>query len=62
MSEEAFDALTARVLATPDGKLWMQALEERSGVPVAFAVADWRARIARKRREWGQGSLRAGGS
>lgn len=55
--DAAFDALTAKVLATPEGKLWMQALEARSGVPIAFAVADWKARIARMRQRWRTGLL-----
>lgn len=57
LSEEAFDELTAKVLATPEGKLWMAALEDRSGVPIAFAVSDWKARIARMRARWRTGAL-----
>jgi hypothetical protein len=35
----------------------MDELERRSGVPIAFAVADWKARIARMRERWRTGEL-----
>jgi hypothetical protein len=57
VTEPEWDALCARVLATPDGKIWMDELERRSGVPIAFAVADWKARIARMRERWRTGEL-----
>lgn len=58
MTEDAFDALTARVLASPQGKDWMDELERRSaGAHVIFAVSDWRARIARMRERWRTGKL-----
>lgn len=57
MTEAEFDQLTAEVLATPRGKDWMAELQRRSGVPIAFAVADWKIRIARMRERWRTGSL-----
>lgn len=60
LDDAAFDELTARVLATPDGKLWLDALSARSGIPVQFAVAEWKARIARMRERWRTGELTPG--
>lgn len=58
MTEAEFDALTARVLATPDGKRWMDELERRSGgAPVTFLIAGWNACLARMRERWRTGSL-----
>lgn len=57
MTESEFDALTARVIATPDGKRWMDELMQRGSIPMTFAVADWKERIRRERERWRTGSL-----
>ena len=58
MPDADFDSLTAKVLATPDGKKWVEELMRRNGGPsVAFLVADWKTRIARKREHWRTGKL-----
>jgi hypothetical protein len=57
MTEAQFSALTARVLATPDGKDWLAELDRRSGVELTFHVANWRDRIRRERERWKTGEL-----